>query len=146
MSEFRGLPMVRVVAFSPRRRHPYGARKFMIASYVGLEELQERIADRSVGQQAIRVLIAMLCECDYENRVRLGQKDLARRLSMDQAAVSKAIGDLVKCGFIERPENSRGDYHVSPRLCWKGSDKELRQALARRGMLDQDGMMTATAA
>lgn len=119
----------------------------MIASYVGLQELEARLADRSIGVMAVRVLLAMMSDCDYENRVRGGQKDLARSLNMAHQHVSRAIADLIECGFIERPANGRGaGYVISPRLCWKGDEDSLREALAKRGMLDDNGMLGARAA
>lgn len=115
----------------------------MIASYVGLEELLARMGDRSLGMQAVRVLVAMMAECDYENRVRCGQKDLARKLGMAQTHVSKAIRDLSACGFVENPHGDRGRYVVSPKLCWKGDEESLRRALAERNLLDSQGFMRA---
>ena len=141
------LPVLRVVGYSRKRRHPYRPEHFMIASYVGLQELEARLADRSLGVMALRVLLAMMADCDYENRVRCGQKDLARELNMAHQHVSRAIADLAECGFIERPENARGSgYVISPRLCWKGDEASLREALAKRGMLDENGTRRAKAA
>ena len=137
------LPVLRVVGFTKRRKHPYRPERFMISSYVGLEELLARTADRSLGMQAVRVLIAMMAECDYENRVRGGQKDLARKLGMNQAHVSRAIRTLIDLGFVENPHNDRGRYVVSPKMCWKGDEDSLRAALSERNMLGADGFMRA---
>ena len=104
----------------------------MLLSAAGLDELDLRLADRSLGMQAVRVLVAMARSCDYENRVRAGQKDLAAHLGMDQSDVSKAVRALVSCGLIEQPESSRGYYRISPWLLWKGSARTLKQALAER--------------
>jgi DNA-binding IclR family transcriptional regulator len=116
----------------------------MIASYVGLEELNERLADRSIGLQAMRVLLAMMSSCDYENRVRMRQADLSRGLSMARSHVSEAIADLVSSGFVER-DSGRGGYVVSPKICWKGSEDTLRAALAKRGLLDNQGFLRSAA-
>jgi len=117
----------------PRPAHPYMLEKgFMLLSIAGLDELDRRLADRSLGMQAVRVLVAMARSCDYENRVRAGQKDLAAHLEMDQSAVSKAIRSLITCGMIEAPESSRGYYRISPRLLWKGSARTLKVALTER--------------
>lgn len=115
-------------------------------SFLGLRELEERLADRSVGMQALRVLTAMIAACDYENVVHKGQKDLARELSMAQQDVSRAVRSLLECGFLEQPGSSRGYYVVSPRLCWKGGEESLRRALADRKMLDKDGYLAPRAA
>lgn len=146
MKGLEPLPIVRVVGFSRKRRHPYRPEHFMIASYVGLQELEARLADRSVGVMALRVLLAMMADCDYENRVRGGQKDIARRLNMAHQHVSRSISDLIATGFLEKGQNARGGYTLSPALCWKGDEASLREALAARGMLDAQGCLRARAA
>ncbi len=104
----------------------------MIFSKAGLRELDRRLADRSLGMQAMRVLVAMATSIDFENRVRMGQKDLASHLGMDQSAVSKAVRDLIESGLVEAPAWSRGPYTISPRLLWQGSAKTLKKALEER--------------
>jgi DNA-binding MarR family transcriptional regulator len=104
----------------------------MLLSMSGMRLLDARLADRSLGMQAVRVLVAMATSCDFENRVRAGQKDLSSHLAMDQSDVSKAIRALIEVGFIERPETTRGYYRISPLLLWKGSAKTLKRALEER--------------
>lgn len=101
----------------------------MLLSKRGLRELDLRLADHSLGLQAVRVLIAMASAADFENRVRAGQKDLAHHLAMGQSDVSKAIRKLVELGFVLDPEWSRGPYRLSPHLLWQGSAKTLKRAL-----------------
>ena len=115
----------------------------MQQSYVGIEELLNRLIDKSLGVQSIKVLLAMVADCDYENRVHAGAKDIARRTEMAESHVSTAIKALVDCGFVERRANSRGRYTISPTLCWKGGEESLRAALSERGMLDADGYLKA---
>lgn len=140
------LPVLRVVGWSKRRRHPFGVERYMQVSYIGLDELSERIRDHTLGAQAVSVLLSMMACCDYENRVLAGQKDLAKHLGMAQSHVSKAIVSLIEAGFVERGENYRGRYVISPRLAWKGGEESLRVALAARGMLDDKGMLRGRAA
>ena len=114
----------------PKKASPYRTR-FMMLSQEGLEELQERLADRTLGIQAMRVLVAMMQSLDYENRVDPPQKEIAFRLGMSVQEVYKASKTLIECGFIERMANRRGWYRVSPRLCWKGSVANLEKELAK---------------
>lgn len=102
----------------------------MMLSQVGLSELEQRLADRSLGMQAVRVLVAMMAHMDWENRVDISQKELAVHLDMSSQEVSKASTALVQCGFLQRMQNRRGWYRVSPRLCWRGSVKNLERELA----------------
>jgi transcription initiation factor IIE alpha subunit len=125
-------PDVRVfVEHRKRAKSPYGEH-FMMLSQRGVAELAQRLADRSLGMQAVRTLVAMLEHMDFENRVDISQKDLALELEIDQSALAKASKALVECGFIERMANRRGWYRVSPRLCWKGSAKNLEAELSRQ--------------
>ncbi len=140
------LPVVRVVGWSKKRKHPYRSERYMQVSVVGLEELQERMADGTFGRQVVRVFLAMLASSDYENRVQAGQKDLARKLNMAQGNVSTAINTLIDHGFVERSENYHARYVISPRFCWKGGEDTLRQALSDRNLLDKDGYMRGRAA
>jgi hypothetical protein len=113
----------------PRSKSPYRTR-FMMLSQDALVELQERLADKSIGMQAMRVLVAMMQSMDWENRVEEPQKAIAARLGMSPQEVYKASKALVDCGFIERMTNRRGWYRISPKLCWKGSVKNLERELA----------------
>ena len=115
----------------------------MLFSQEGMSELQERLSDRTLGMQAVRVLWAMLnsVELHGDNRVRAGRKDLARILDMSESNVSGAIRQLIDCGFIEAPKLRFDPYTVSPRFAWYGRTEDLRAALKQRGMLDGAGMM-----
>jgi len=114
----------------PRRKHAYGIT-FMMLSQQGLTELGERLADRTIGMQAVRVLIAMMRQMDWENHVNPPAKEIAFGLGMSHQEVYKACRVLLDCGFIERMTNRRGWYRVSPRLCWRGSVKNLEKELGR---------------
>lgn len=109
----------------------------------GLAELGERLADHSLGMQAMRVLLACVQTADRQNRVLAGRKDLARQLGMAESNIAKALKELVACGFLEPPALRYSPYTVSPRFCWKSNTGELKRALAERGMLDKDGLMRA---
>ena len=124
-------PDVRVfVERKQRAQSPYGVH-YMMLSQRGVSELSRRLADHSLGMQAVRTLVAMLEHMDFENRVEISQKDLALELEIDQSALAKASRALVEYGFIERMANRRGWYRVSPRLCWKGSTKTLTKELEK---------------
>lgn len=129
--------------FSEKRRYAGPWRGMMQISFEGMAELQERLADHTLGVQAVRVLVLMLEHMDRNNECRAGVKDLARLLKMDQSDVSKALRKLVDCGFVEAPRLRFAPYTVSPRFAWKASADKLKAALASRGMLDKTGMMKA---
>lgn len=115
----------------PKVRHPYGA-SFMMLSQRGVAEIGERLADRTLGMQAMRVLLAMMSHMDFENRVDASQKELSITLNIDQSSLAKACKALIECGFIVRMANRRGWYRVAPQLCWKGSVRTLGEALKEK--------------
>lgn len=116
----------------PRPKSPYGKGMFMMISTRGIGELQERLADRSLGVQAMRVLLAMLESTTYDNLVEASQKDLAVHLDMSSQEVSKASRALLQCGMVDRVRSRRGWYRINPKLAWKGNVESLEQALAVR--------------
>lgn len=116
----------------PKVKNPYGRGAFMMISKRGFAELGERLADRSLGMQAVRLLVAMIVSLDYENRVETTVKDLAGQLRMSPQEVSAAAKKLVECGFAERIANRRGWYRISPQLLWMGAGKNLGDELRRR--------------
>lgn len=117
----------------------------MMISGEGVAELEARMADRSLGMQAVRVLFAMLGTVKLHggNQVQAGRKDLARQLGMTESNVSAAVKKLVECGFVEPPRLRFSPYTISPRFAWYGATKDLKVALKDRGMLGVDGMMRA---
>lgn len=112
--------------------HPYGAEGYMIISDKGMAEMQQRMADKTLGLQAVRVLFAMMDACEQRNRCMIGQKQLVDDLGMRQSAVSRALGELLACGFLERPTSIRGFYAVSPHFAWRGTTKALIEEMKRR--------------
>ena len=116
----------------PKPKSPYERGSFMMISQRGLSELEERLADRSLGMQAVRVLMAMLNSATYGNLVEASQKDISLRLGMSLSEVSKASHALMDCGLIDRMANRRGWYKINPRLAWKGNVESLEQALKAR--------------
>lgn len=112
----------------------------------GMAELSARLADKSLGMQAVRVLFACLLSASKENEVRAGRKDLARELGMAESNVHKALRDLVACGFLEPPTLRFAPYVISPRFFWKSNTGDLKRALAARDMLGRDGLMKPRAA
>lgn len=103
----------------------------MMINQKAIGELCHRIKDREIGMQSVVVLLAMLECMDYENRVELGQKELAYQLGMDKGNFSRATKALLDHGFITRMGNRRGWYRLSPRICWKGTQANHNDALRR---------------
>jgi DNA-binding transcriptional ArsR family regulator len=73
----------------------------------------------------LRVMMALLEEVDYENKIIICQADIARDLGMQRSNVSSAIKRLVEAGLILK-DSKKGVtcfYRLSPEFGWKGSAK-----------------------
>ena len=98
------------------------------------------LAKANLGDEARRVLFAMLAKLDFENFISISQAEMSRELNMKQPSVSRAITKLVKEGIIiAGPRLQRkGTYSLNPQYGWKGSARghqdALRERMKARGM------------
>ena len=98
------------------------------------------LAKANLGDEARRVLFAMLAKLDFENFISISQADVSRELNMKQPSVSRAISKLVKEGVIlAGPRLQRkGTYSLNPQYGWKGSARghqdAPRERMKARGM------------
>ena len=81
-----------------------------------LKELQGR---------SLLVLYHLMATANWQNQVP-ETSETAQALALKQVNVSRAYSELIKAGFLYKRD---GIYHLSPLFCWKGSDKQLGQAI-----------------
>ena len=71
--------------------------------------------------KTLRVLLYLVGKGDYQNKApSTGRVALA--LGMHQSHVSRAYRELLEAGALVQID---GVYHVSPSLCWKGTERQL---------------------
>lgn len=82
----------------------------------------------------MRVLLLMLERMEYENRIHVGQSDIAKRLGMTRQQVSRAVKRLVQFKYLEECEKIGHTriYKFNPQMGWRGKglthQRVLRQS------------------
>ena len=109
------------------------------------------LAKANLGDEARRVLFAVLAKLDFENFISINQAEMGRELNMKQPNVNRAMGKLIKEGvIIAGPKLQRkGTYSLNPQYGWKGSARghqdALRERMKARGMSVIEGSAPAEA-
>ncbi len=86
--------------------------------------------DPEITQTAFRVLKLLEAVLDYENAIRVVQKDMAAELGIDPAQVNRAMKLLLKKGIIEKIEapSLKPVYRLNPNYGWRGKHTKWTQA------------------
>jgi DNA-binding IclR family transcriptional regulator len=81
-----------------------------------------------------RVLAYFMAELDFENFIRVSQTEVAERLGIDRANVSRAVKRFVELDIIHKgPRGPQGwTYQLDPSLGWKGRASRRVVALNER--------------
>lgn len=93
-----------------------------------------QIAQSNLGQDALRVFLALSAHLDFNNLIQVCQSDVAKTLNMKQPNVHRAIRRLVDAEIIlEGPKiGKHRSYRLNPYFGWKGSAKAHHEALKTR--------------
>jgi DNA-binding transcriptional regulator GbsR (MarR family) len=76
----------------------------------------------------MRVLMLLLARLDFENYIRVTQKDIAAATKIRQQHVSSALIKLIKLNIIEKvAEGNLRAYRLHPNYAWKGSIQSLKE-------------------
>ncbi len=92
------------------------------------------LAEADLGDEARRVLFAVLAKLDFENFISLNLAELGRKLNIKRSNMSRAMSKLLKEGvIIAGPKiQAKGTYTLNPNYGWKGSAKGHQEALKER--------------
>lgn len=99
-----------------------------------------QIAQSNLGQDALRVFLALSAHLDFNNLIQVCQSDISKTLNMRQPNVHRAIKKLVKAEIIlEGPRiGKHRSYRLNPYFGWKGSAKAHHEALqAQKQKVDE---------
>ena len=115
--------------FFPKRQN--GFREGWVAMAQGA---LVTLANAGLGEQAMRVLLAVLGRLDFENYLLVSQSELAQTLGMDKGDVSNSIRKLEAAGVLVRgPKAGRSStFRLNPQYGWKGSASNHQKALRAR--------------
>lgn len=77
-----------------------------------------------------RVFLVLFGVCDYENFIRVPQKEIATELNEYIPNVSSALKSLEKKRFIEVYKHGRQSYYrINPELGWKGTYENWKKEI-----------------
>jgi hypothetical protein len=118
-----------LAVFYPKRRNGF-SEGWLAMSQNALMAL----ARADLGDQARRVLFALLSKLDFENAIAINQAELARDLGMKSSNMSRAMTRLTAEGvLIAGPKIiGRCTYTLNPTYGWKGSARNHQEALKAR--------------
>ncbi len=129
-----------LAVFYPRRKNGFTTGWLAMA-----QEPLMKLAQADLGDEARRVLFALLAQLDYENFIAVNQAELGRQLKIKPSNMSRAVARLVQEGvLLAGPRlQAKGTYTLNPHYGWKGSAKGHQEALQARmkarGMSVVDG-------
>ena len=110
-------------AYLPVQRQRGGLGKGWVGMF---QSALEMLASASLPQEQYRVLMYLMAKLDFDNYLRITQKQVAEALHMRQPNVSRAIKGLIQFDtIIEGPKigNAR-TYRLNPRIAHKGKNPQ----------------------
>ena len=115
--------------FFPKRQN--GFREGWIAM---AQDALMAVAKMDLGDEARRLLFAILAKLDYENYILLNQAEIGADIGMQRANVSRALGKLeAEVVLLRGPKAGRSStFRLNPAFGWKGSAENHRKALKER--------------
>ena len=92
------------------------------------------LAKMDLGDEARRVLFAVLGRLDFENFILLNQAEIGEAIGIQRANVARAIAKLEGSGVLIRgPKAGRSStFRLNPSFGWKGSATNHQKALRDR--------------
>lgn len=81
----------------------------------------KRVA-KELNPEQMRIFMIMLGICDFENWVKVPQKEIAEELEMEVPHISRGLKGLFEKGFIQKIKHGSSNfYRINPEIAWKGS-------------------------
>jgi DNA-binding transcriptional ArsR family regulator len=102
--------------------------------FMGMQLGFESMAKAKLKSEALKVMLLMLGRMDYENEVRLTQKQISEILSMKKQNVSRAMRALREAGVIDAQDENR-IVRFFPDFVWRGKVQKLnatKKEIAKR--------------
>lgn len=84
------------------------------------DAMLELAVDRTLPDEALKVLMFLLGQVEFENRLTINPPEIAQALFMDEADVSRSVNALADRGILLKTDGSTTGYTLSPHYGWKG--------------------------
>jgi hypothetical protein len=104
--------------------------------FMGMQDGFESLAKRKIGAEALNVLMLLIGRMEYENVIRLSNKEIGEALNMKRQNVSRAMKTLQVAGVIEPGEHHAFHFHSD--YGWKGSVQNMRKQQAKETKKTQE--------
>lgn len=93
-----------------------------------------KLARAGLGEQPLRVFLALAGTLDFENWINLPQKEMAERIDMDPTNFSRGLARLVQEGVVLKGPKvgNRRTFRMDPAYAWKGTASNHRAELNAR--------------
>ena len=114
------------------QRHP--SRSYGMSFHTAFDEPVARIAETITTAAALRVFLILPQFLSYTVFRHVNRETIAKRLSLDGSAVSRALIQLHKLGAIER--RGKGpvtEWKLSPDFGWRGDVDSFHAEQRKRG-------------
>lgn len=117
-----------VAVLQPKRKNAF--KDWVAMSQPALMEM----AKADLGDEARRVLFAVLAHLDFQNFVLLNQSEIAAEIGLKRSSMSRAVKKLADHHILLKgPKVGRSlTYRLNPDYGWKGSAKEHHKELRKR--------------
>jgi hypothetical protein len=114
-----------VAYFAPKRQNGF------VEGWLAMALRAFKVAKMFTNLEDLRVLMALLEQVGYENKIIVHQVSMAREMGMQPPQVSRAIKRLIEAGAILKgPKHGINcSYQLNPEFGWMGSAKNHVKAL-----------------
>lgn len=107
----------------------YVPKKLRIKGFfMAMQDGLEYVAKSKLKGEALSVLMLLMSRMDYENEIRISQKEIGEVLCMKRQNVSRSIKALREAGVLDASEIRA--ITLSPDIGWKGKVQNLRKRQA----------------
>ena len=92
------------------------------------------LIERRFDGNTLRVWMALLMNCDWQNKVEASQREMAEQIGMDSANFNRYLNKLVEAGLVVKTckEGRRQKLSISIDYVWRGKAKEHTKAVNDR--------------
>lgn len=110
---------------------PKGKLRFKMWLAVNNEVWDRLIEDKFDGN-TLRVWMALLMNCTWQNKIPVSQREMAEQIGMDSANFSRYVNRLADAGLVIKTnkEGRQQRLELSLHYVWKGKAKEHSKALS----------------
>ena len=95
---------------------------------VFLEEMIALGIDKELSGNDLRVLLAIIGNLDYDNKINISQQELGNQLDIHQVSISKSLKKLMSKGYLQIIDTigRQNIYQFNPNVAFRSRAKNLK--------------------